>query len=126
MSIDSKYYDINDFNKLNINKNSSLAALHLNIVSLSKHFDDLQHFLSLLKYYFDIIGILEHKINKNSANADFIMPGYTFHFNETETSNGRRGFFFISDNLTFKQRPDLLINEPERLESTSIELIKGT
>ena len=34
--------------------------------------------------------------------------------------------FFISDNLTFKQRPDLLINEPERLESTFIELIKGT
>ena len=32
-------------------------------------------------------------------------------------------FFFISDNLTFKQRPVLLINEPGRLESTFIELI---
>ena len=40
-SIDSKYHDINDFNKLNIKKNSSLATLHLNIASLSKHFDDL-------------------------------------------------------------------------------------
>ena len=31
--------------------------------------------------------------------------------------------FFISDRLTFKQRPDLLSNKPGRLESTFIELI---
>ena len=41
VSIDSKYHDINDFSKLNINKNSSPATLHLNIASLSKHFEDL-------------------------------------------------------------------------------------
>ena len=57
VSIDSKYHDINDFNKFNINKNSSFATLHLNIASLSKHFDDLQNFLFLLKHSFDIIGI---------------------------------------------------------------------
>ena len=62
--IDSKYYDIHYFNKLNINKNSSFATFHLNIVSLSKYFDDLQIFLSLLKHYFDIISISELKINK--------------------------------------------------------------
>ena len=28
---------------------------------------------------------------------------------------------FISDNLTFKQRPDLLINEPGRLKCTLME-----
>ena len=31
VSIDPKYHGINDFNKLNINKNSSLATFHLNI-----------------------------------------------------------------------------------------------
>ena len=54
-------------------------------------------------------------------NVDFTLPGYTFYFNETESFHGRTGFF-ISDNLTFKQRPNLLINEPGRLESTFIEL----
>ena len=44
-----------------------------------------------------------------------------FYFNES--SHGGTHFFFISENLTFKQRPDLLINEPGRLESTFIELI---
>ena len=86
-----------------------------------KHFDDLQNSLSLLKHSFDITGILEHKINKNSMNVDFTLPGYTFYFNES--SHGGTHFFFISENLTFKQRPYLLINEPGRLESTFIELI---
>ena len=35
----SKYYDINEFNNLNIN-NNDLGILHLNIASLRKHMDD--------------------------------------------------------------------------------------
>ena len=56
VSRDSKYHDINDFNK---NKNQSLATLHLNIASVSKQFEDLQNFLFLLKHSFDITGISE-------------------------------------------------------------------
>ena len=50
------------------------------------------------------------------------MPGYTFYFNETKSSHGGTGFF-ISDNLIFKQGPDLIIDELGMLESTFIELI---
>ena len=64
VSIDSKYYDINDFGKLNRNKNSSFVTLHLTTASLWKNVDDLQNFLSLLKYSFDIAEISEHKIVK--------------------------------------------------------------
>ena len=39
--IDSKYHDINNFGKVNVNKNPSLATIHLNIALLSKHFKDL-------------------------------------------------------------------------------------
>ena len=62
-SIDPKYHDINNFNKFNINKNPSLATLHLNIASLSKYFEDLQNFLFLSKHSFDITGISKHKNN---------------------------------------------------------------
>ena len=41
MSIDYKYYDINAFNELNLNKSFSFATLHLNIALLSKHFHDI-------------------------------------------------------------------------------------
>ena len=97
VSIDSKYYDVNDFNKLSINKSSSFATAHLHTASLSKHFDDLQNFLSLLKHSFDIIGISERKINKISMNVDFTFysAGIYFYFKETESSHGRTGFFYF-------------------------------
>ena len=120
--LDSKYHDINDFNRIKISKQASLATLHLNIASISKHFEDLQNLLSVLKHSFDIIGISEHKINKTSKKSDFHLPGYTFCFTPTESSHGGTGFF-ISNDLTFKLRPDLQIDEPGRLESTFIEII---
>ena len=55
-------------------------------------------------------------------NVDFSLPGYNFYFNETESSHGGIRFY-ISDKFTFKQSPDLLIDEPGRLESTFIDLI---
>ena len=91
-------------------------------MSLSKHFEDLQNFLSLLKHSFDVISISGNKINKNSINVDFTLPGYAFYFNETKNSHGGTGFF-ISDSLTFKHHPDLLTDKPGRLESTFIDLI---
>ena len=96
VSIDSKYRDINDFNKLNISKKLSLATLHLNIVSLSKHFEVSQNFLSLLKHSFNIIGISERKITKGSKNSAFNLPCYAFCFHETETSHGGTGFSFLT------------------------------
>lgn len=72
VSIDFKYHDINYFNKLRINKNSSLATIYLNIASLSKHFENLQNSVSLLKHFLNIIGISEHKITrKRLKNINF-------------------------------------------------------
>ena len=62
-------------------------------MSLLKHFDHLQNYLSLLKHSSDIIVILEHEINKNLMNVDFTLQGYTFYFNETESSHGGTSFF---------------------------------
>ena len=80
VSVDFKYYDISDFDKLNKSKNFSSAALHLNIESLSKYFDNLQNFLSLLKHYFDFIDISKHKVNKNSMNINFYSVRIYFLF----------------------------------------------
>ena len=72
---------------------------------LSKHFEDLENFLSLLKHYFDIIGISEHKIIKGSKKSAANLPGYTFCFNETETFHGGT-VCFVSNNLIYKLGPD--------------------
>ena len=124
VAIDSKYYNI----KAKINENLSLSTLHLNIASLSKHFDDLHSFFPLLKHLFKIIGTTEHKINifyiyiYIYIYIYFNLLGYIFWYNETENSHGVTGFF-ESDKLTLKQQPDLVIDETGKLKSTFIELV---
>ena len=81
VSIDYKYYGINDFIQLNTNKNSTLARLHLNIALLLKHFHDLHNlhnifdenkseiseFYDALPSYFFASYILQPtRISKNS------------------------------------------------------------
>ena len=79
--INSKYYDILEFNQIRHNRESSFNLIHTNLSSISKHHDDLEQTLSLLKTKFDIIGITEHKLKKGNDNpiTNIDIPGYQPH-----------------------------------------------
>ena len=66
-AVNSKYYDIKQLNSLKIDLPSSFGLFHVNIASLDKHIGDLNLILSKLKYNFDVIGISEHKIFKDTS-----------------------------------------------------------
>ena len=102
---------------------SSFGLFHVNIASL-KHIDDLKLILSRLKFKFDVIGISEHKIFKDTLPSNEIkIPGYDeFIFAPTEGVCGGIGFF-IKDNLDYVWRPELVINSPVNFESLFIEAI---
>ena len=122
--VNSNYYDIKEFNsKLKIDLPSSFGLFHVNIASLNKHIGDLKLILSLLNYKFDIIGISEHNIFKDTLPSNNIkIPGYNeFIFVPTETSHGGTGFF-IKDNIDFISRKDLQINCPSNFETIFIEV----
>ena len=52
------YYDIDEIQNMNIpNKNKSLVLFHVNVFSLNKTFDDLEHILSCTNKHFDVIFI---------------------------------------------------------------------
>ena len=95
-AVNSKYHDVDKFNSLEIDVPSSFNLCHVNIASLDNHIDDLRLVLSRLKHKFDIIGISEHKIKKNSTPSNNIdLIGYNqFLFEPTETTHG--GTFFLS------------------------------
>ena len=57
----SKYYTPSEFLNRKF-KNNSFSLLHINIVSLSAHIDDLKVLLDCLDHPFDLIGISETKI----------------------------------------------------------------
>ena len=119
--INSKYYDVMEFNNLKI-RDSAFGFFHLNIASLSKHFDNLYNLITLMKFKFPIIGLTEHKIGKNLPVSNVNIPGYNFCFDHTKSTHGGTGFF-ISEKLTFKKRDDLQIVLDSSLESTFIEIV---
>ena len=121
--VNSKYYDVDQFNSAKIDLPSSFGLFHANVASLNKHIDDLRHILSVLSYKFDIIGISEHKIRKDTTPSNNIsIPGYNeFVFEPTETTHGGTGFY-IKDDVDFHQRQDLQFNSPGNFESTFIEI----
>lgn len=52
------FMNVRSFNNLNLNP-KILSAFHLNVASMSKHFDKLNTLSALLKYKFSVIGITE-------------------------------------------------------------------
>ena len=68
----------------------NLICLLANIASLNLHIDDVRLILSKLSYNFDVIGISEHKIRKDSLPSNNIsIPGFNdFIFEPNETTHG--------------------------------------
>ena len=75
-----------------------------------------------LNYKFDIIGISEHKIIKDTLPSNNIpIPGYEeFIFEPTDTTHGGT-CFYIKDNIDYIIRKDLQIKSPGDFESMFIE-----
>ena len=125
--VNSKYFEINELNSLKFDLPSSFGLFHVNIASLNAHIDDLKSVMARLNFNFDIIGISEHKILKDTSPSNNInISGYKeFTYEPTETDSGGTGFY-IKDNLDFNQRKDLQINSPKDYESMFIEIIFPT
>ena len=106
----SKYYDIEEVANIEIpHKNKSLSLSHLNACSLNKRFDDLQHLLSCTKKNFDIIGISETRIARQTSLLNNLnLNNYSFEFTPTETSAGAT-LLYIANHLPYKFLKDLNI-----------------
>ena len=122
--IDSNYYDIKEFNACKIDKLSSFGFIHINIASLNKHIDDLKLILSMLTHEIDVIGISEHKIQKDNDKpaVNIKIPGYQeFLFQPIETTHGGTGFY-LKDQIDYIQRTDLDFNSVGDFESLFVEI----
>lgn len=100
-----------DFNNIHINYHTSFVILHLNIASLNRYIDSLNTLLALITKPIKVICITEHKITK----------GY-FLYKCLEVFMDDAGIF-IKNDLTYKIRKDLEINEEDAYESVFIEII---
>ena len=100
-----------------------LAVLHLNISSLSSQTNELKLLLSSFNLNFDIICITKSRITKsNPPSSNIHIPGYNIEQTSTESSAGGT-LIYISQKLSYKNRPDLQIYHPKHLEYTFIEIL---
>ena len=122
--IQSKYYDINELQKLKIpNKENSLSLFHINSCSLNKNFEELQNLLQSTNINFDVIAITETRIPKNvSVTHNIVLNNYSFEHTPTESSAGGT-LLYIANRLSYKIRNHLKIYRKFELESTFIEII---
>ena len=103
--INCKYYDSEEFIK-QFSNSKCFSAFHLNISSLTKHFDELQTLLSLLDVNFSVIGITETKFLKNTQpSVNFSLENYSTEHTPTELAAGG-AILYISNHLTYKPRKD--------------------
>ena len=99
----------------------STSLLYLNINSLSLHFDELNVLLVNCLIKFDIIGICETGLNKDSLQS-LAIQNYTHEDCFTSTKKGGTRIY-VKDNIDYIPRDDLkLSNDQDGLESLFIEI----
>ena len=99
---------------IEISHNKLQSLFHINVCSLNKNFDDLQHLLSCTKN-FDIIAISETRITKQvSLLNNLDLNNYSVEFTPTETSAGGT-LLYIANHLSYKCHNDLNIYSIKRM-----------
>ena len=123
-TVSYKYYDIEELQNVKItNKSKSLSLFYINICSISKNFDDLQHLPSSTNKNSDIIAITETRIKKNiSITKNLNIKYYSTELIPTDSSAGGT-LLYISYHLSYKPCQDFNIYKKNELESTFIEIM---
>ena len=103
-------------------KSKCLSFFHLNVSSLSKHFDNFNHLINILKLEFDILGISESRILKSqSLNTNVSLQNYVIEQTSTKSTAGGP-LLYINKRHSYKTHPDLTIYKRKKLESIFVEV----
>ena len=119
--ISSKYYTPFEFARKSFSEDQ-FTILHINIVSLQAHIDDLKELIRILDHSFDIIGITETKLQKDVKHTTNIdIDGYYFEQMPTETSFVWAALY-LKRSYNFKSRYDILRSIKTVGESVFVEI----
>ena len=117
----TEYYTPSEVSQINLKKSD--LYIHLNIFSLSYYIDELHLLLSQMKHRPKIIAISESRIRKNKELLSNInITGYDFEYTYSESEKGGT-LIYVSQDLKYKNRKDLIISKSKELELTFVEII---
>ena len=120
----TKYFSIKELNSTFYGIANPFSLFHLNINSLSFHFDEIQSVISKSRNDFQMIGISETRLKKTQETTTNIqLENYYIENVPTESAN-RGVLLYIKKAINYKLRPDLMIYKKRELESVFIEIIQ--
>lgn len=90
-------------------------AIHLNVRSLSQHFEDLCNLLDSSAFVFDVIGCSETWFTTHTDAHVFQIPGYNLISNNRVHSIGGGVALLVKSNKNFCVRDDLKIDQIENI-----------
>ena len=96
-----------------------MLAVHINIVSLQKNFDNLKQFFSRFKRNIDVICLSETRLSVHNLSCCF-LPGYRLFYCNSKTKTGG-STIYVSDVIKCKQL-SIKINT-DGCENVWVELI---
>ena len=120
-TVNSRYFSPNEFLAKKFSK-SKFSILHLNIVSLQSHIDELRELLALLNHPFDLIAISESKLKLDCnivVNID--LEGYSMEKTPTNTFFGGVALY-IKNTFQYTVCKELSISETNVAESIFLEI----
>lgn len=107
MNDNCSYYQIDDFkNKHALKSDDQFSIIHLNIRSMSKHFDELQLLTDTLKCDFTCMGLTE-TWNTQSNHDTFEIEGYVHYQVFRSMRVGGGVSLYLNENLQSHERQDL-------------------
>ena len=101
--------------------NNFFSLIHFNARSLSKNFENISNYLSLLNHEFSVIGVSETWLSNSVFNL-ISMPNYKFISCCHEQRQGGGIGIYVNEKLDFKERSDIGINDDDICQSRFIEL----
>ena len=124
--VDCNYYLPDEFKKhlsVTKQKSKSFSLLHLNIRSISNKFDSFKQFLDTLDKHFQIIGLTETWLNDTNYDS-FNIKDYEYIGSNRANKRGGGVCMYISKQLIFKIRDDLVQNIEDVIETMFIEICR--
>ena len=105
-NINSNYHTLQDLSTFS-NSENDLSLFHMNVRSLSLHFDELFSTLATLKTNFDVIGVSETWNSfENPIKTNVEIPGYSYFPVQSHSQNGGVALY-VKSGLAPTPRPDL-------------------
>ena len=95
---DHGIHTLQELNDLSSVVKPKFTAVHINVRSLSQHFQDVCNFLDSSAFAFDVIGLSETWFTSHTDGNSFQIPGYTLiSYNRTYSVGGGVALFLKSD-----------------------------